>query len=490
MIGNDEQLRMVIATESELEGIRRARKELVGLGDDAQTTGRKAGEGIRRMSPHIRTATHDISEMALMTARGGGNIEQMSFLSANAARSLAELSGSARVVASASGIGAIVMILGTGIALLQQFANEADNAKDAMDRIGKFINVAQAVREVRRLDEEMVRLQGEMENVSPFANPFDVSKLHGRFEEVVRQRAAAAEKLRELQTAADKKGASDKKKTDDEAERDAKARDDARIQSNARIAAARAAAEIAKIRSGGGTDEEREAEELRARELEIAAETNRQLEELARNSLLTTEQIEAERVAIIENANAQIGKIRTDAERKTQTAAQKAEQEAIAKKVAVFNSYATKFIQMQGSMKKALIWLALEPVSKELQGIAIREAVKAKAAIATGNFPGAALHGGAALAALMAARQVGQLAGNGESGGGGAASGGGGSTSTTFEPRSASGTASGSVVINLITQDPYGRENIQRVMYEVNRAGVLKVPAVEIPPTTAVRSAP
>lgn len=93
-----------------------------------------------------------------------------------------------------------------------------------------------------------------------------------------------------------------------------------------------------------------------------------------------------------------------------------------------------------------------------------------------------------AAAAALGFREAGT--GGGGSGGGGGAAGGGGERGT-FEPRTSSTRDGGPVVINLITRDPYGRESIQSVMYEINRAGILGRGPIEfpIPATTGVRSA-
>jgi hypothetical protein len=54
-----------------------------------------------------------------------------------------------------------------------------------------------------------------------------------------------------------------------------------------------------------------------------------------------------------------------------------------------------------------------------------------------------------------------------------------------FRPRTGT-EGQGNVVINLLTQDPYGATKIQQVMYELNRAQVLGRPPVQIPPTTGI----
>jgi hypothetical protein len=90
------------------------------------------------------------------------------------------------------------------------------------------------------------------------------------------------------------------------------------------------------------------------------------------------------------------------------------------------------------------------------------------------------LHGASAVqfgaAAALGARE--SLGGGGT--GGGASSGGGGGSST-FTPNQQP--AGGTTVINLITKDPYGKESINQVSYQLQRNGTLNVP---IYPTTGL----
>lgn len=120
--------------------------------------------------------------------------------------------------------------------------------------------------------------------------------------------------------------------------------------------------------------------------------------------------------------------------------------------------------------------------------LALKEGAAALASFAHGDFLGGGMH--LASAAQFAAAAA--LAGQESLGGGGASSGGGGggggtSGAGTFEPRD-NGQGS-SQVINLYTTNPYGREQIQQVKWELDRAGVLKRPAIQIAPTTGIRVA-
>jgi hypothetical protein len=116
------------------------------------------------------------------------------------------------------------------------------------------------------------------------------------------------------------------------------------------------------------------------------------------------------------------------------------------------------------------------------------EGGKAIGAAASGNWAGAALHAASALELTKAAALGAQESlGGGTSGAGGGGASGGGGSSTTFEPRSGT-EGQGMVTINLLTQNPYGAEQIQQVQYQLQRADILKRP-IPISPTNQLRGA-
>ncbi len=109
------------------------------------------------------------------------------------------------------------------------------------------------------------------------------------------------------------------------------------------------------------------------------------------------------------------------------------------------------------------------------------EGAAALAAAASGNFVGAALHGAAsvayfAAAGFEAAGAIGGSGGGGSSGGGG----GGGSGQGTFTPTDHSNAAGGQTII-IQTVNPNDRSVISATAYYLNKADVLKVPAL-LPP--------
>lgn len=113
---------------------------------------------------------------------------------------------------------------------------------------------------------------------------------------------------------------------------------------------------------------------------------------------------------------------------------------------------------------------------------------KAIGSAASLDFRGAALHASSGLAlARAAALGAKESLGGGSAGSsGGGAGGGGADPNGAFRPRTGT-EGQGNVVINLLTQDPYGQTKIQQVMYELNRAQILGRPPVQIPPTTGIQ---
>jgi hypothetical protein len=116
--------------------------------------------------------------------------------------------------------------------------------------------------------------------------------------------------------------------------------------------------------------------------------------------------------------------------------------------------------------------------------LALREGAEALASFAHGDFAGGGLHLAsaaqfAATAALAAQESLGGGRTAGSGGGGGGVSG-----ASTFEPRDNG--QGGSQAIYLVTKDPYGREQIQRVAWELDRAGQMKRPPIQIPPTSGI----
>lgn len=194
------------------------------------------------------------------------------------------------------------------------------------------------------------------------------------------------------------------------------------------------------------------------------------------------DQIEEERVAAI-----QAGEDEVEANRRAQNEIRKENRRVIDEARDNYKTIEDVLIASKSRQIKAIGHAAqtLRKLEIGAEGaydavLALREGGLALASFASGDFAGGALHLASAAQLGAAAALAGQEAlGGGTSSGGG---GGGASGAGTFEPRNAA--SGGPQVINLYTTNPYSRENIQQVQYELDRAGVLK-----IPPTTGIRVA-
>jgi hypothetical protein len=149
----------------------------------------------------------------------------------------------------------------------------------------------------------------------------------------------------------------------------------------------------------------------------------------------------------------------------------------------VFRSSSNSTLKAIGTFGENLRRIAIGAEAARALVRAATEGAEAIASLAVGDFRGAALHGASAVqfgaAAALGARE--SLGGGGTGGG---ASGGGGGGSSTFTPNQQP--ASGTTVINLYTQNPYSKENIQQAAYVLQRNGTLNVP---IYPTTGLSMA-
>lgn len=212
-----------------------------------------------------------------------------------------------------------------------------------------------------------------------------------------------------------------------------------------------------------------------------SAETKLQAERDA-DALLVAERADLNRRIALENDRAD-----KEDEKRTEERIKK-QQQAEKKRAAVLLLAVDAYVKGSESLQKTLIRLALDPLIKELEGTAVRQFVRAAASAAALDFAGAARHAGAGALALAGAREIAQLGGlgGGSAGGGsGGSSGGGGSSSTTFEPR-VSGGAAGVMGLTIITQNSLGADHIQNLSFELNRAGILKRPIVQLPPTSGI----
>lgn len=453
-ISADERIGIIIDTQRRGgEVLDRANRELEQVGK----SGAAANEKMQAMSGKVLSAGNAFTTLtfALQNASSGA---QGAVMAAGAlANSVASLSRNAAIAASATGIGALVAVAGVAITALHGMGKEAEASAMWLARIPK-LSLGAAEAALRAQQAQLVGLQTIAATAKP-TNPltalFGKTPEMERYEEALknvnalyaavidlRSRAAAtqaAENAREAEAAA-RKAAHMKIELQSWGELTAA------IDKNARI---RAAAD-ASLAQG-------------------ALEGSRAIAAAA-----------ADRAGMITDATRSAVEGAEEYKKKTKEVGD-AENKATADHREAIRQRLDYSIRANESLAKTALRLALEPLITELEGIAVSEGAKALKDAAAFNLPGAALHTAAAAAAVLAARKVASLGGlGGVAGAGGAAGGAAGATSPVFQPAS-QGAGSGNVVINLITRDPYGREQIAQTIYELRRAGIINRPI----PTTS-----
>jgi hypothetical protein len=431
------------------------------------------------ISSKARTAANAMANLSFaaagITAGGPGTVVAIGSLTS----SLAHLSTNAAIAAGASGIGALVVVAGTLIPLMSKLADQSERVAGGF---GKAFGGAGG----------------------------DVTGAE-RFLDLARQRRAAAETSFENAPSAlslrqsDVNERNNRKAALDEAVKDEQTAIDA-------VFAARRAARQRDREEAKRDAEQRAQDEIRARDLgeqmrgraiqlglertspELAGVTGVQMEQAARDReidklRISDEEKHARKAESERLAQAEITKIYDDAAdkriAKSDEEARKEEEfdkQKAAKRLAIAKSNVDAIVRTEGSVLQTLKRLALEPIVDRLEGIAAQQAVEALASWP--DFPAMAAHGLAAAAATAAAREVAGWAGLGSKGGGGAGAGA-GAPAGTFEPRTA-GEGAGGFNLTIITANPLGPDHIQNVAYELNRAGILKRPIVQLPPTTGI----
>lgn len=512
MIANEERLALVLEANDKASAIlSRVRKEIEatkgstrGLNQetDAYDVG---GNKIRKGALAFGAVARAAEEAKLGTQ---GAVHAASEL----AETLALVTRSAKFAGWATGIGAAVAILGTFLSLLQDTDKEIDKVSPAFERLLGDADIKTTEIYIAGIRRRMAALSDEIEkNDASIGEKInrrmsgDLSSKEGREEfrtgndpaQAKRVRdlqqseqdlAAALEKLSDLRRAARQKDSADAKSDADQLRAQAKKDGQSALDLYVKLANDR---QIALLRVRGASDAEIQKLQARIEETE---------QEVAINKLVFLENAENRRSELIQNARqalaARIAEIedkteqdaaskRIDANERRLDKEEALEAASLRKKQAIVGSLVHSAIAAQGPLMKQLKRLALEPIAGELEGVAIREAVKA--VTSWPNPIAMAKHAAGAALAIAGAREIYALAGGG--GGKGGFGGGGGSASGagTFEPRDNG--QGGSQSIYLITQDPYGRNQMQRVQWELDRAGVMKRPPIQIPPTTGIRVA-
>lgn len=460
------------------------------------------GETAEKLNPKFRSGANAIAMLAVASTQGTGSINGMAVAAGGLAEAIAAVSTSAAVAAAASGIGALVTVLALVVTVGRQAFDEMNGLSDevehfnaALNHIPNITRIEDARAAYNRLGTEMGAVARQIEsmpsngdllleatkNPAAMGAAIALYQERGRLEErlnlIIREREALQARINALQhdsnEAAKREAEQEAERIKRERERDAKRAGDLsqQMQDEATDAALRRLGQLEQLKEAEAErDYHRRVKEIQS--LQVSEEEKTQL-------LVEAERARQERIA---EARAEEAKRKKDEDDRQQKEEARKTQDAAKEWVKAIQDRTKKGIEAHRSGLQIMTQLALEPIVHWLEGAAVEEQIKAMKAAASGNWPGAALHEAAAVAAAAAAAKVASIGGGSSSsaGAGGSASG-----ASTFIPTGDGGR--GDVVVNVITQDPYGRDKIQTLRYALNRADTFDVP-IDIPvaPTSGV----
>lgn len=462
-------------------------QQLTKIDRDFEASLGRTAPQLDAISPKAQRAGNALSILSLSAAGLTGGTAGAINAAGSLTSSLAILTTNASLAAGAYGLGALVSVAGALYTVLDNVDKKAGEL--ANKRLTTLLSripdqdIDQVVADARlKRNRALAAYQSGGPDVTYRDNQVIFGERQRQFEEADAQLSEALSRQvdirREHGRQVVEEAEREHKRELEKAREHAKAVEAAMTQSEERVFAMRTrVASVNEAYGGGGRGEQG------AALLEAAAATRAKLRELDRNDLLNERQKQEERAAIIAEGEANAAAIRGDFARKEQKERDDAERTAAKRRQALALGFVKEAVNSQQSIAQTLKRLALEPIVSELEGLAAREAVKAFTSWP--NVPAMAKHAAGAALATAAAREVSGWAGGGSKGGGGSASAGGGYGGGTFEPRPES-EGNGMMSLTIITQNAMGPDHIQNVAFNLNRAGVLKRPAIQLPATTGI----
>lgn len=449
----------------------------------AQATATLANETVN-LSPKVRSASNAVATLSVAAATGGGSLQGMAIAAGGLATNMLAVSKNAQLAASASGIGAIVTLLGVLVPLLMRANDETERMDSSFRDFGSLgVEALKGIEAAKRAEQAALIQRMEAYDAQGVAgktvtDPLgrERSSLLKRNESLNAELLAVTNARIAAEAEASRRASKDR---DQQAERDQKTAttlqeqlvtsyqdlNDRRTLSESAAARQRVEREFNASRAvieGLAVDE---ATKTRLT-LEAATLRTARLKEIEAKA-------SADRLAMWQSEVA--------ARQAQLTTVDKLQRQMYANTLAGIH----QVVIGQESLKSAMTKAMLAPLVTYLEGKAVQHSLEALADLAFFNFAGAAKHAAVAAAALAGARKVAQIGGLTVGGGGTASVGSGGGAA--FTPRSNPDDRN-PTVINLITQNPYSGEAMGIVQYELNRGGVLKRP-VNLPPTTGLHHA-
>lgn len=96
---------------------------------------RRAKNETEKLSPRVRSAANGVATLAFALSAAEPNFQSLALGAGLVGSSLADAFGSAKMAAYASGIGAVFVVLGTGIGILERMTDRAAKARTAIDSV-------------------------------------------------------------------------------------------------------------------------------------------------------------------------------------------------------------------------------------------------------------------------------------------------------------------------------------------------------------------
>jgi hypothetical protein len=486
----EERIVLVIETQAQLDALKGTTDNLGELGDAARKANQEltagsnqSGLAIQHVDGRVRTATNAMVHLADAAEQSQGSLGTMAIASGHLVSVMAELSGSARLVASASGIGALVTILATVLPMLTRGADEAEKLGDHTRDLGNLGADQLRIQEAAaRAYFDAITQQYAASASLLGGESFSGMRAHlkDRQQEASAQLDAIVAARQEAERQARDQAHDDQVK---DGQRAVQMEGD--LTSELERGFLKRQTDLTGLELLGAADRERIIEaaaqaQERLANLAAEAEFTRRKEEIAKLKIDEDEKTKLLQDAYDIRMHAQADAAR-EAAREVEAAQNKqfnddwARHEAAVKHVEQTAQAALHAALLGGeSLRSAATKALLTPLMNKLEAKAIDEGVEALASLAFGDFRGAALHGATAAAAIAGAAKIAQIGGLG-SGFGGSVAVAGGAGGGGFVPGDNHENAGDTTVV-IQTVDPTSRSVVNEVGYQLQRGGVLKQP--------------
>jgi hypothetical protein len=422
-----------------------------------------------------RTAANAVGILSQAALAGTGSMAGLGTAAGGLAYGIGTLVPS--IAGAAAGIGALVTLGTVLYQVLEHDADAASHFKAAIGGVGSLTSEQLKIQRdaLQREFDALTKQAADLGRLSPIQGPKILAKQKEVSDELNKINAQILDAERRERD----ESAREQQRALDEAQR----RREADAQKAAALAATMAeetqSAIDRRTLSAEAAAEQKVVREERRREEEIRA---LQVSEDEKTALLLAAQ--ADRDAQLADIAKRAADKRAEDEKRDAERRKREADQAAAEFERIVLSGVDAAIRSSDTYIQAVTRALLTPLVNYLESVAESQIVDAAAEAAFGNLVGAAQHASVAALAIAGARKVAAIGGLNSSGGGGSSAGGYGGGST-FTPNAQP--AGGTTVINLITTDPYGRESINRVSWQLQRNGTLNVP---IYPTSGVAMVP